>query len=1391
MLAPTGSGKTLAAFLACIDRLLHSPHQENRPPGPRVLYISPLKALAYDIEINLRVPLSGIVEASEIELPEIAIDVRTGDTPASTRRKQARNPGDILITTPESLYLLLGSKARETLRGIETVIVDEIHAIANNKRGTHLALSLERLDVLCRRDVQRIGLSATQRPLERIARLLGGDRKVDIVDCSTPPSLDLKIIMPKADLEQEAVSALSPTTKGAWTAILPHLLKLIRANTTTLLFCNSRRLAERIAQELNDISSEELCRAHHGSVAQHQRKTIEGQLKRGELRALVATSSLELGIDMATVDLVIQIASPGSVAQGLQRVGRAGHGVNIRSHGVIVPKFKGDLLEATVIGKSMIEGRVEESVVLHNCLDVLSQQIVAMVGVEEWNTSDLLTAIRRSEPYRELSTSAYTSVLDMLSGNFPSYDLPQLYAKLSWDRQENLLTARKGSKMLSLINGGTIPDRGLYAVHLGHEGPRIGELDEEMVYEAKAGETFFLGASTWRILEITRDQVIVAPAPGESGKMPFWRGEGPGRPASLGKMLGEFCRETIAGDDATTLHRFTDDYNLDDNAVGSLIEYLREQEAATGIVPSDQHIVIERFPDEVGDWRLCILTPYGSRVHAPWAMAIDALLTDAGYTPQLQWTDDGIALHLPNTGRPPKLSTLIPSSENFEQLLIEQLGASALFASRFRENAARALLLPKQRPGKRSPLWLQRLKAQQLLAAVKSYPSFPIVVETYRECMQEAFDVPALRSLLGKIEEGSITVHSVETPTPSPFARGLVYSFVAAFLYEGDAPSAERSAQALNLDQSLLHELLGSENLRDFLILPALHDVHAELQWLTDDRKARDADELSDLLSSLGALSLPQLQTRCTGPLDEWLEQLERSARACQLDFPDGQRWIACCDAGLYRDAFHIALPPSVPESFLAPQPDALLQIILRYARRRIPFATQTLCDALPLSTESAEIALSQLQAQGRMRSGEITPGRSGSEWCHSDVLKKIRRRSLEHLRGKIAPVSPAHYAAFLCQYQGITAPGQGIPALREAISRLAGLPIPWSELESRILPARVSDYKPHMLDSLCASGELVWIGEGSLGTRDGKIRLVLRHQASSLLQAPAPLATDASPLARQIDEELQSLGASFLFTLPLDAHIRASEELEEALAYLIWSGRITNDTLAFLRGIKSRPKSQKALLKVRTQRRAGRWSSTVGAIGGSESTQRIWTKSQAVLDCFPVVSRALGNAVGGGYAELARIYRTMEEQGKLRRGNFVEGLEGSQFARSSVIDALRNCRPEGGLILAACDPANPWGLVFRWPKEIGSRRSGGSLLLWDGKPVCFLESGNSKLRTYCRDDSLDKVIRTLLPQLATKKTLRLRSIDGTPASGSDLLSRFLAHDFRREQDAIVLERYR
>jgi len=1437
LLAPTGSGKTLAAFLWCLDRLGREQAAAEKP-GVRIVYVSPLKALAYDIERNLRAPLAGIARAAEtLETPFRAprIAVRTGDTPARERRELLRDPAPILITTPESLYLMLGSAARETLRMVDTVIVDEIHALAPTKRGAHLALSLERLAAITQVDFQRIGLSATQRPLDEIGRFLGGDRPVTLVDTSEPPRLSLAIEVPVDEmenarserrLEHEEGHTGGPT--GIWAAIHPRLVELVRAHRSTIVFANSRRLCERLAQGINDLAGESLVRAHHGSVSRAQRTEIEEMLKAGQLRGLVATSSLELGIDMAAVDLVVQIESPGSVARGLQRVGRAGHQVGAQSAGRIFPKHRADLLEAAVVARQMLAGQVEPTRVPRNPLDVLAQQIVAIVasapdgGVSRTAparagkgkrrvaadpeaaalpVSRLEELVKRAYPFATLTHDVFLAVLDMLAGRYPSDEFADLRPRLTWDRATDRLTPRRDAALIALLSGGTIPDRGLFAVHLGPNGPRIGELDEEMVYESRVGETFLLGATSWRIAEITRDRVIVTPAPGEPGKMPFWRGEGPGRPLELGQALGGFVRELGELKEKAALAWLGKTTPIEKRAAKNLWRYVADQRAATGTLPTDRELTIERFRDELGDWRVCILSPFGARIHAPWALALEGRLgTAAGFEVQSLWSDDGIVLRFAGADEPPPLATLVPEPEEIEDLVLEQLTRSALFATHFRENAARALLLPRRRPNARSPLWAQRLKAQNLMAAALRYPSFPIVLETYRACLQDVFDLPALKQVLESIRRREVRVIEVDTATASPFARSLAFAYVAAYMYEGDAPLAERRAQALTLDRQLLRELLGQDELAALLDPAALDEVEAELQATDPERRVRHADAAHDLLRRIGDLSEEELAARAEPGADVagWLHALEETHQATPVRVAGQARWIAAEDIGRYRDALGVQPPVGTPLALLAPAPDALETLVGRWARTHGPFPASRLAARFGLTLGQVAPALKALAAAGRLVEGHFRPG-GAAEWCDAEVMRVLRRRTLARLRSEVAPVEAAVLARFLPGWHGVGSPRRGTARLREVVEQLEGAYLPFSDLESAILPARVRDFASSMLDELGALGELVWIGGGALGGEDGRVALFRRDHVRLLFE-PRPLPDDLPERHRALLAALDAQGASFFAHLSAAVPGATTAEVLEALWDLVWLGLVTNDTFQPLRAL-SAPRRMRDSARGVVAQAAGRWSTVASLLRPQVvvATEALHARASSLLERYGVVSREAVATEGwpGGFAALSPVFRALEDAGKIRRGHFVEGLTGAQFAHAGAVDRLRGARDgeEGALVLAAVDPANPYGALIAWPGisdgDDGNqprRAAGARVVLVQGAPILYLERGGHRLRVFSDDGKTLGQAVEALRNSGRRRPLQIENVNGQPALKSKLAAALRQAGFRMEPNALVLD---
>jgi len=1334
--APTGSGKTLAAFLWCLERLLFAPPPEKERRC-RAIYISPLKALAVDVERNLRVPLAGIAEVAarrgeRLSMPSIAI--RTGDTPSSERNRFRRDPADILITTPESLYLMLTSGVRDVLRGVETVVIDEIHALVPNKRGAHLALSLERLERLTARPPQRIGLSATQRPLEEVARFLcgaGEDRSVVIVDTAEKKQLSLRVEVPVEEMAR-LTGEDAESRHSIWPAIHPRLLELIRAHRSTLLFVNSRRLAERLAAALNELAGETLVQAHHGSIARAQRTEIEENLKSGRLPALVATSSLELGIDMGAIDLVIQIESPPSIASGMQRIGRASHQVGSVSSGIIVPKYRGDLLACAAVTDAMHRGAIEPTRIPRNPLDVLAQQIVAMVAADDWNADELFAAVRRAAPFVELTRSAFDGVLDMLSGLYPSDEFAELRPRVTWDRGSNGLTARPGAKRIAITSGGTIPDRGLYGVFLaGAErgSARVGELDEEMVFESRVGETFLLGASTWRIEEITHDRVLVTPAPGQPGKMPFWKADAAERTVPFGMEIGRLVREVRAMTKGEAIARLMQQHDLDERAAHNFLQYLDDQQAATGAVPDDRTIVVERVLDDLGDWRVCVLTPFGGKIHAPWAMAVTAIVREAmAVDVETLWSDDGFIVRFPETDVPPRAELMVPASDAVEQLVIRQLGASSLFAAKFREAAARALLLPRHRPQGRAPLWQQRKRAYDLLQVASRFGSFPIILEAYREVLRDVFDVPALVEILRRIRDGALRVVVADTEKPSPFAGSLLFRYVANFIYDGDAPLAERRAQALAIDQAQLRELLGEPELRELLDLDALVQLEAELQHLDERHKAKSIDAVHDLLLRLGDLTTAEIQARSAGGLEAPAAALEGQHRVLEVAIAGERRWIAAEDASRYRDALGTVLLDGIPERLLQPVADPLGDLVLRYARTHGPFTPAEAARRYGLGTAVVAQALERFVERGRVIEGEFRPDGTQREWCEAEVLRMIRRRSLAKLRRETEPVDLPAYGRLLTSWQHVTRKRHGVEALLETIEQLQGVAMPASIFESEILAARIEEYRPSDLDMLSAAGEIVWAGAGRLGEHDGRITLVLTDQWMGSPETPSG--------ANALADHLASHGASFFNQI--HAAIGGFEnELVESLWDLVWSGVVTNDTFHALRAFTRRPQFRSRRTSSPTTQ--GRWS----LLPRSEAspTERASAIARQWIARYGVVVREVADAesVAGGFSAVYPVLKAMEEAGRIRRGYFIAGLGATQFGTVAALDLLRSRRDEPempeAVLLAAADPANPYGALVKWPRSGLTRSAGASVVLVNGALAAYLGRGARDLRVFLPED--------------------------------------------------------
>ncbi|MGV0795059.1 ATP-dependent helicase [Mycolicibacterium sp. XJ1819] len=1446
VIAPTGSGKTLAAFLWAIDRLASAAPQPAGG-GPRVLYISPLKALAVDVERNLRTPLTGIGRVAERRgepAPQIRVGVRSGDTPPARRRELITRPPDILITTPESLFLMLTSAARETLAEVQTVIVDEVHAVAATKRGAHLALSLERLDELLDRPAQRIGLSATVRPAEEVARFLSGQHPVTIVAPPAAKTFDLSVEVPVPDMANLENNTI-------WPDVEERIVDLIEAHNSSIVFANSRRLAERLTSRLNEIHAERtgvevsngpnegvaggspahimgsgqasgaptlLARAHHGSVSKEQRALVEDDLKSGRLKAVVATSSLELGIDMGAVDLVIQVEAPPSVASGLQRIGRAGHQVGEVSQGVLFPKHRTDLIGCAVTVKRMLSGEIETMKVPANPLDVLAQHTVAACALEPVDADRWFDAVRRSAPFATLPRSAFEATLDLLSGKYPSTEFAELRPRLVYDRDTGTLTARPGAQRLAVTSGGAIPDRGLFTVYLATDSEkpsRVGELDEEMVYESRPGDVISLGATSWRITEITHDRVLVVPAPGQPARLPFWRGDGVGRPAELGAAVGAFTGELaqLSRDGFAERCRAM---GFDQFAADNLRQLLSDQKEATGVVPTDATLVVERFRDELGDWRVILHSPYGLRVHGPLALAVSRRLRERyGIDEKPTASDDGIIVRLPDTlpdsGTPPPGAELfVFDADEIEPVVTAEVGGSALFASRFRECAARALLLPRRHPGKRSPLWHQRQRAAQLLDIARKYPDFPIVLEAVRECLQDVYDVPALTELMHRVAQRRLRVVEVETATPSPFAASLLFGYVGAFMYEGDSPLAERRAAALSLDSVLLSELLGRVELRELLDPQVITATTRQLQHLGEDRRARDAEGVADLLRLLGPMTEIEIAERSTtAEVGGWLDGLLAAKRALTVSFADRTWWVAVEDIGLLRDGIGVAVPVGVPTAFTESVDDPLGELLGRFARTRGPFTTTEAAGRFGLGLRVTADVLGRMAIDGKLIRGEFTDATDGEQWCDAEVLRILRRRSLAALRAQVEPVSTTAYGRFLPAWQQVgSAHCSGVDGLAAVIDQLAGVPLPASAVEPLIFGQRVRDYQPAMLDELLASGEVMWSGAGQIGGGDGWIAF---HHADSVPLTLAPAAEiEFDDHHRAIMDRLGSPGqpgGAYFFRQLAD---NPGDELKRALWELIWAGRVTGDTFAPVRAVLSglagsgratgrrgapahrqrrRPPRLSSYSVAHAQARvsdptvAGRWSALPAA--EPESTVRAHFSAELLLSRHGVLTKGAVGAeqVPGGFAMLYKVLTAFEDAGRCQRGYFVESLGGAQFAVASTVDRLRTYldsvdpekREYQAVVLAAADPANPYGAALPWPTRQGvddshrpGRKAGALVAIVDGELVWFLERGGRSLLSFTDDVEAHLPAATTLADLV--QAGRVQSLLVEKVNGASVL---------------------
>ncbi len=1457
ILAPTGSGKTIAAFLWGIDQIYRELEAGTAPRGVRLLYVSPLKALNNDVYRNLDVPLDGIrrtAQAMGIELPPLLTAVRTGDTPANMRAAMLRKPPHILITTPESLYLMLTSdKARALFRSVATVIVDEIHTVCGNKRGVHLALSLERLQQLVSQPVQRIGLSATQRPLDEVARFLGGyettgsgvrdqgsgirpafpvpgssdpgpripdpgtPRPVTIVDAGYRKPLDLEVITVVEDLRDLPANSI-------WPLVIPRVAQMIHDHTTTLIFTNSRRLAERTAERLNvQLVSEEQglvapgsgemlapgglapdlgfmargatggpIRAHHGSISRTTRLQLETDLKAGRLPALVGTSSLELGIDIGSIDLVVQLQSPKGVARGLQRIGRSGHLVGQTSVGRIFATHREDLIEAAATARAMLHGEVEPTHTPQNCLDVLAQQIVAMTGVEDWPVDDLYRLVRQAYPYHNLSCAAFSAVLDMLSGKYPSEAFREFRPRISWDRVNNVLHALPGSKLMAVCNGGAIPDRGVFSATLADGKTKIGELDEEFVYETRAGDVFALGSHTWRVTEITADKVVVRDAPGAVPRMPFWRGDAMWRDYELGVEIGRFRREVAERIHDPDLGQWLkQECALDDNSIQNIISYVQSQVESVGTISSDKTIVVEIFADAVGEPRMVVQSPFGGKVNGPWGVALgSALREQTSIDVEVQSNDDGIMIRFPGSETLPATDVVKRlGPEEARQRLLRDLVDSAVFGAQFRMNAARSLLLPRSRIGKRTPFWLQRMKAKDLLAAARRFEDFPIIAETYRDVLRDVMDMEHLLQVLAAIQRGEIQVVEVETAAPSPVAAGLLSAFIAIYMYEHDTPRAERELQTLSLNRELLDDLLDEPALSRLLRPEAISQEWERLQRTAPQTRARTVEELAQVLDTLGDLRESEVCSRCDGDWQAWLRQLLDQGRIVRAALPaergEELRWLPVDGYPEYRDAFalkDIALRAEVAALHYAGD-DARLAILRRMLRNSGPLTRADISQRYSFDDAWLAAALDQLVAAREAARGRYAPDVSEPQWCARRNLESIHRRTLSILRHEVQPVSLYVYADFLSrwQYAHPSTRLSGAPGLTRVLQQMRGLPRPGATWERDLLPVRLAGYDAGDMEALCQSGELVWVGSGGKEPRRSRVRFFFRGEGAGFLaeQPPAEAIEALSEPAHKVYDFLKAEGACFFADLGRGLRTTPPSAIGEALTELVMAGLVTNDTLQGMREViqfgsaPAQPARIASSLEedlrqklgerrstslysrhdarrhaservARPPRWVGRWALVYrSSILGNPLNEddRAMYQARQLLARHGIVSYASMEREDDtlDWAAISAVCQRLEMRGEVRRGYFIEGLPGIQYALPDAVESLRAAKDsedDSIVLLNATDPAN----LFGGETSVGPMTAAGPLrfshvpstyvALWRGQPILVAENSAASLTT-------------------------------------------------------------
>ena len=1477
--SPTGSGKTLAAFMSALDEL-YSDASVSKLRGIRTLYISPLKSLGYDVERNLREPMRGIEEAAgemRVNVPEIRADVRTGDTPSSARARMLRNPPQILITTPESLYLILTSpRAREILTTVKTVIVDEIHTLCANKRGVHLSITLERLEQIAP-NFQRIGLSATQRPLSEVARLLGGQsvetldegntdlrirpRPVSIVDCPGSKRIEVSV--------HGMAEAAGADPGSIWPKLIPKVLDDIDAHDTTLVFANSRRQAENTADRLNaanaarqmsDDDGSEVGNgvigtggqdgpfmAHHGSLSDTMRRDIEEQLKAGELPALVGTSSLELGIDIGSIDLVVQLQSPKTVTQGLQRVGRAGHSVGATSFGKIYATHPEDLIEAVVVAKGMQERRVESVKVPQNSLDVLAQQVVAAVSVHDWSVPDLYGVIRGAYPYQDLTYASFEGVVKLVSGHYPRELSSSLRARIHWDQSRNVLQQLPGTRMMAISNGGAIVDRGAFSVVLPDLKTRIGELDEEFVFESGVGDAFVLGSQVWRVAKIEDDRVIAEPAPGAAPRMPFWRGDFPWRPLDLSESLARFRAEAarritpyVRDETAppNVMHWLQSEYPVDEVGARQIIDYVRRQIRWSGDISSHKTVIVETYQDSIGDQRIVVHSPFGGRINGPWSVAIAReLLRRKKVEPEVQVSDDGFMFRLPQSDdqSPGDFIGQMTPDEAKEHILDGMID-SPLFGAVFRQNAYRALLLPSPGHFRRTPFWLQRLRSKDLLAIAKSFPDFPIVLETYRDALEDYMDMPGLERILEGIQSGAIEVKHVDSDVPSPVARALDYNFIGFWMYQWDTPKAERGLQALNIDRDALAQLFRNPESAGLLRREAIEEVSSVAGRLASGMKTRTETELAQLLVEIGDLTDSEIDERSEGDWRAWVESLRTQRRVESVEFEltgrVERRWISSTIAGEYLGAMES------PYDF-----GSVRKVVARFLARSGPVSVAVLQERYPIDLGALHDALDEMMTDARATNGYFNDA-GVEEWLDLATLARIQERTLAILRSEVEPSDPLRYQAALLKLHGIAKTGQASAAesTAEALEILSGLPIPAEQWTRSVLPARVEGFRGVHLSDLVESGEFQWVFCQDLTRESRSIAMVRPGEAGSCLPgATLAIARDRSDgltaEALRVYEFIAGEGVVNSETLLSGAAGLTASQLALVIRDLALRGHITADSWSVAMAIARSASINSVVAKASTlpsgrpgqhrNRRLARrqfahrfretkgvfapgvkWSTTsrFSFVGLDLSDSQLAEQRAAhLLARHGVVTKRSieTDRLGWEWRPIYSALQLMELRGVVRRGYFVEGLPGVQFAKSDFVDLMRSAsgdsEADSPCVITATDPA----YVFDRKLAMVSRdeqmnllaltRNAGTRIVFDrGRPTMVAHSDGTKIETAVGSDdeverSLISLVRSISEMSSTKRVV-ISEWNGEQAIDSSAASMLVDIGFRRDYPNMVID---